>query len=68
MQIISYEKKAHFNWLVAQDAEKQLKHLRQVNARNRQNLIKMHLDFEILGKDTHAFGISNTACVREHFS
>jgi hypothetical protein len=28
----------------------------------------MHLDFEILGKDTHAFGISNTACVREHFS
>jgi hypothetical protein len=66
-KIISYEKKAHFNWLVAQDAEKQLKYLRQVNVNNRQKLVKMKLEFKLLEKDPNSFGISNVACGREHF-
>jgi hypothetical protein len=53
--------------LVAQDAEKQLKYLRQVNASNRQKLIKMELEFELSEKDPNVFGISNATCVREHF-
>jgi hypothetical protein len=60
-------RKAHFNWLAAQGAEKQLKYFRQVNASKRQKLIKMELEFELLEKDSYTYGISNAACGRKHF-
>jgi DNA repair exonuclease SbcCD ATPase subunit len=66
-EIISYEKKAHFNWLEAQDAEEQLQYLRQVNANSRQKLMEMELKLKLLEEDPNAFGISNAACGKEHF-
>jgi DNA repair exonuclease SbcCD ATPase subunit len=66
-EIISYEKKAHFNWLEAQDAEEQLQYLRQVNANSRQKLMEMELELKLLEEDPNAFGVSNAACGREHF-
>jgi hypothetical protein len=54
--------------LEAQDAEEQLQYLRQVNTNNRQKLMEMELKLKRLEKNPNAFGISNAACGREHFS
>jgi hypothetical protein len=52
--------------LVSQDAEKQLKYLRQINA-NRQKLMKTELEFKLLEEDPNASAISNAAYGRVHF-
>ncbi|XP_032100144.1 cTAGE family member 9-like [Sapajus apella] len=49
-QIISYEKKAHDNWLAARTAERNLNDLRTENAYNRQKLTETEFKFELLGK------------------
>jgi hypothetical protein len=61
-----YKKKAYLNWLVAQNSEKQLNYLRVVNASERQKLIKMKLEFEML-EDSYAFDISHAVYGRENF-
>jgi hypothetical protein len=64
-RLILYKEKAHFNRLVAQGAEKQLKYFKNVNASKRQKLMDMELEFELLHKAPSAFDSSNVACGRE---
>ncbi|XP_059037958.1 melanoma inhibitory activity protein 2 isoform X3 [Mustela lutreola] len=65
-QIISYEKKAHDNWLAARNAERALNELRKENAYNRQKLTETEFKFELLEKDPYALDVPNTAFGREH--
>ncbi|KAB1277949.1 Melanoma inhibitory activity protein 2, partial [Camelus dromedarius] len=60
-QIISYEKKAHDNWLAARTAERNLNDLRKENAHNRQKLTETEFKFELLEKDPYALDVPNTA-------
>ncbi|XP_022375970.1 endoplasmic reticulum export factor CTAGE5 isoform X8 [Enhydra lutris kenyoni] len=60
-QIISYEKKAHDNWLAARNAERALNDLRKENAYNRQKLTETEFKFELLEKDPYALDVPNTA-------
>ncbi|XP_059037960.1 melanoma inhibitory activity protein 2 isoform X4 [Mustela lutreola] len=60
-QIISYEKKAHDNWLAARNAERALNELRKENAYNRQKLTETEFKFELLEKDPYALDVPNTA-------
>ncbi|KAL0629687.1 Melanoma inhibitory activity protein 2 [Plecturocebus cupreus] len=65
-QIISYEKKAHHNWLAAWTAERNLNDLRKENAHNRQKLTETEFKFELLEKDPNPLDVPNTAFGREH--
>ncbi|XP_029417436.1 melanoma inhibitory activity protein 2 isoform X4 [Nannospalax galili] len=60
-QIISYEKKAHDNWLAARTFERNLNDLRKENAHNRQKLTETEFKLELLEKDPYALDVPNTA-------
>ncbi|XP_053422988.1 melanoma inhibitory activity protein 2-like [Nycticebus coucang] len=65
-QLISYEKKAHDNWLAARTAERNLNDLRKENAYNRQKLTEIGFKFELLENNPYALDVPNTAFGREH--
>ncbi|XP_040824464.1 melanoma inhibitory activity protein 2 isoform X16 [Ochotona curzoniae] len=59
-QLISYEKKAHDNWLAARTAERHLNDLKKENSYNRQKLTETEFKFELLEKDPFALDVPNT--------
>ncbi|XP_058522357.1 melanoma inhibitory activity protein 2 isoform X8 [Ochotona princeps] len=59
-QLISYEKKAHDNWLAARTAERHLSDLKKENSYNRQKLTETEFKFELLEKDPFALDVPNT--------
>ncbi|XP_040824455.1 melanoma inhibitory activity protein 2 isoform X7 [Ochotona curzoniae] len=65
-QLISYEKKAHDNWLAARTAERHLNDLKKENSYNRQKLTETEFKFELLEKDPFALDVPNTTFGREH--
>ncbi|XP_058522351.1 melanoma inhibitory activity protein 2 isoform X2 [Ochotona princeps] len=65
-QLISYEKKAHDNWLAARTAERHLSDLKKENSYNRQKLTETEFKFELLEKDPFALDVPNTTFGREH--
>ncbi|XP_054414463.2 cTAGE family member 2-like [Pongo abelii] len=65
-KIISHEKKAHYNWLAAWAAERNLDDLRKENAHNRQKLAETEYKIKLLKKDPYALDVPNMAFGREH--